>query len=158
MAFGKLQTRDLNDDFVLPVEKGGTGGITTSEALNNLKGLSNLAAYYPSSSPKEADELLDGLALLYCSSTNNADLLSIFGSFAYVLTFFNSSISLTSNRTQIAFGYNTDPIQLATRRYYNGTWSSWQVIGISSDEDYATTTYVNDSISTAITGAIGASY
>lgn len=36
MAFGKLQTRDLNEDFVLPVEKGGTGSTTNEEILENL--------------------------------------------------------------------------------------------------------------------------
>jgi hypothetical protein len=36
MAFDKIQTRDLNTDFVLPIEKGGTGGTTQDEILNNL--------------------------------------------------------------------------------------------------------------------------
>ena len=36
MAFNKIQTRDLNEDFVLPLEKGGTGSTTSEEVLENL--------------------------------------------------------------------------------------------------------------------------
>ncbi len=36
MAFDKIQTRDLNTDFVLPIEKGGTGCSTAEEILDNL--------------------------------------------------------------------------------------------------------------------------
>lgn len=41
MAFGKLQTRDLNDDFVLPIEKGGTGvnNFSLDEVNNKIEQL-----------------------------------------------------------------------------------------------------------------------
>jgi len=54
--------------------------------------------------------------------------------FYYIHTIFYGSIATTSNRSQIAIGYNTNEIY--TRTYNNGTWSDW--LG------YQTETVTND--------------
>ena len=51
--------------------------------------------------------------------------------FAYVDTKYYQSETLTSNRCQVAYGYNYDFIKF--RRYYNNEWSDWQTILTSAN-------------------------
>jgi hypothetical protein len=86
-------------------------------------------AFYESGGATDVNTTTEELAL---SSTNTPD-----SSMWYVKTMFYNSKSATSNRTQVAYGYNGHK-PVMTRYYLNGTWSAWTASDIisSSITDY----------------------
>ena len=85
-----------------------------------------ITSYLNNSSGNLLDTTIAPLVLCALSATNNAGLHKIMNdNFAYVITNFYSSMTPTSNRFQIAFGYGKD--KMAFRRYNNG-WSAWTEI------------------------------
>lgn len=83
--------------------------------------ISKKVKYYSTSNPSaDADTILDGSFLL--ASVPGMPFTS---GFVYIVQFFYGSVSTTSNRVQIAFGYSEDG--MAIRRYYNG-WQPWKKI------------------------------
>ena len=65
------------------------------------------------------------------SNYNGAAYLS--GNFKYYDTKFFSTQTNTSNRCQLAYGYDTDSIHF--RRYYNGIWYDWKKVVFTEGED-----------------------
>lgn len=64
---------------------------------------------------QDANTTLEDLIL---TKTNGPD-----GSFYYIRTMFYQNRSVTSNRSQVAIGYNNNVMY--HRFYYGGTWSDW---------------------------------
>lgn len=60
------------------------------------------------------------------------------GVYYYIKTFFYQNKSATSNRSQIAIGYNNNKVW--QRYYYDGTWSDWRVLNqvITTGTEYET--------------------
>ena len=58
---------------------------------------------------------------------------SIGGNFKFYDTKFYNGQSNTSNRCQLAYGYDVDGIHF--RRYYNGTWYDWKKVVFTEGED-----------------------
>lgn len=89
--------------------------------------LAKLAKYYSSAS-YDLNTLLDGIMLVSNAVQNTAGLFNLIdGPHAYIFQIFYNSVSETSPRTQIAFGYSSD--NAAFRRYNNpGVWSAWSRI------------------------------
>lgn len=93
-------------------------GITSSKVSrwNNV-------AYYESGGSTNVNTTTEELVL---SSTNTPD-----SSLWYVQTIFYSSKSASSNRVQIAYGYNQNK-PIMSRYYLDGSWSSWVASDIIS--------------------------
>ena len=99
-------------------------GITSS----NVSRWSNIA-FYESGGSTNVDTTTEELVL---SSTNTPD-----SSLWYVQTIFYGSKSASSNRVQVAYGYNQKK-PIMSRYYLNGSWSEWYASDIisSSISDY----------------------
>lgn len=89
----------------------------------------NNVAYYESGGSTNVNTTTEELVL---SSTNTPD-----SSLWYVQTIFYSSKSASSNRVQIAYGYNQNK-PIMSRYYFDGSWSEWYASDIisSSISDY----------------------
>ncbi len=85
-----------------------------------------LSAYGGSSSPINANTTIEELVLTNSNTPDTA--------LWYVRTMFYSTKSTTTNRTQIAYPYETNKIP-CYRYYSNGTWSSWTRIGGETSGD-----------------------
>lgn len=88
---------------------------------------------------------------------------SIGGQFKFYDTKFYNGQSNTSNRCQLAYGYDVDSIHF--RRYYNGTWYDWKKVVFTEGTDNlkitnssARTTYVKDSTHSMFFGYSDGSY
>ena len=100
--------------------------------------LTRVPVYYPDSTNKSADDLLDGVALIPLKDDCNNDLQSLLsGSYAYIITIIyatNISQATTSNRRlQIAISYNSIPAKMAIRIYGASGWTEWQRLASLSD-------------------------
>lgn len=88
---------------------------------------------------------------------------SIGGNFKYYDTKFFSTQTKTSNRCQLAYGYDVDSIHF--RRYKDGTWYDWKKLAFTEGTDNlkitnssARTTYVKDSTHSMFFGYSDGSY
>lgn len=88
---------------------------------------------------------------------------SIGGNFKYYDTKFYNGRSNTSNRCQLAYGYDVDSIHF--RRYKDGTWYDWKKVVFTEGTDNlkitnssARTTYVKDSTHSMFFGYSDGSY
>lgn len=112
-----LSSNDFTDAYVQQIEDLAEeiGTIEGNIPEDSIKRWNNLA-YYANGGNIDVNTTTERLVL---SKLNTPDT-----SFWFVETFFYSSISDTSNRTQVAYAYNRD--KPAMQRYYNnGTWSAW---------------------------------
>lgn len=81
----------------------------------------NGLALYESQGSTDVNTTIEELVL---SATNTPDT-----NFWYVRTMFSGGKSTSSNRTQLAYPYNTNNTSKAYYRFYNGTWSDWKAFG-----------------------------
>lgn len=94
----------------------------------------SLATYYPVTTAKNADELIDPFALIPVSLEVNSELFNIVGgSFAWVWTNFYIEASVTSRRMQIAMSYNTIHQKIAFRIYGAEGWLTWKEVANADD-------------------------
>ena len=140
----------FNDTFdssgILPINKGGTNATTANDARVNLDAYQRRMVYISSAVAATYDinnTIFDGILISMNSTSVAATNLSsiISGTFVYIHQFFYNVVNLSYNRFQVAHGYNSN--NMATRYYYDGTWSDWQEIGGSS------TNIINDDSTTA---------
>ena len=113
---------------IVPVEHGGTGTSGWHQALANLRAMGRLAQYYSATSAPDIDTILDSLMLIPNDYAKNCPLGGIF---VYIMQVFYGGTTATSNRTQIAFPYDSDGNMgrgIAIRAYSNGKWSTWQSV------------------------------
>ena len=99
----------------------GTGGEDTihpDEIANGVLG--KVVKYYGSRPGTNADEILDSVFLIGTAHTHSAPMNG--AAFTWIIQIFYQSVSATSNRLQIAFGYGQDA--MAFRRY-EGEWKPW---------------------------------
>ena len=73
------------------------------------------------------------------------------GTFVYISQFYYNQYSANGQRIQIAHGYTSN--DMATRYYYNGTWSDWKSI-MTSDNIQASTTDLTAGTSTLANGNV----
>lgn len=93
-----------------------------------------LPVYYGANDNKSVDDLLDPFALIVVNSTLNTELQAVIGgTFAYVFTYFYSSVSTTSRRMQVAYSYNAVPHNMAFRIYSANGWSEWRKFSTMED-------------------------
>jgi hypothetical protein len=107
------------------------GDGTLKGAINHLDNhkIGDMAKYYGAETAQNSDELLDNLALIPISTTVNTELYNIlFGTFAWVLTFFYKDKTLTSRRVQIALSYNSIPSKMAIRSYGVEGFDAWREV------------------------------
>lgn len=123
---------ESESDFTYRELKGEPGDVSTEQLEEALdKKMNIVTSYLNSPSGDLLDTTTSPLVLCAISSTNNASLYAILNdSFAYVTTYFYSSISETSNRFQVAVGYAKD--KMAFRRYKSG-WGNWTELVTASD-------------------------
>lgn len=124
-TFRKLVDNDLP---VVPITKGGTGTTGWQQALTNLRAMERQAVYYSATSAPNIDTLTDSLMLIPIEYSKDCP---VSGGFVYIMQMFYANISVSANRTQIAFPYMTEGVVgegIAIRSYYNGTWGAWQHI------------------------------
>lgn len=110
-------------------------GITAEDitAWNNL-------VVYENGGTTDANTTTERLILTKVNSPN--------ANFWYIETLFYSSISNTSNRKQIAYGYKFDA-PIYTRYYNNGAWSEWKpsdVISSSIEDNEGYIWYANGTL------------
>lgn len=109
----------------------------------DIQAFNQVSVYYPASDNKSADTLLDGLALIACSTSLNADLYAIFKTgFAYVMTGFYNSVTTSGNRFQIAWAYNSSSPKMAIR-HYASSWTAWTQVATTDDLTEITASEVN---------------
>lgn len=112
-------------------------GITANDVLNTLKTVDGAGSGLDADmlDGKHALEFQRDLYTYTGSDLTAADTTlnpNIFGmvrglsSFRFFDTKFYASVSSTSNRAQIAYGYDSDVINF--RRYYDGKWNAWRTI------------------------------
>ena len=109
---------------VLPMERGGLGADTWSAALDNLRGLSKQATYYPGSSEVDIDTITDGLALVPMAASKGCP---VGGSFVFILQLFYGDVDASSNRTQIAIPHHGGN-GIAVRTYNGSVWREWNLV------------------------------
>lgn len=109
---------------VLPMERGGLGADTWSAALDNLRGLSKQATYYPGSSEVDIDTITDGLTLVPMAASKGCP---VGGSFVFILQLFYGDVDASSNRTQIAIPYHGGN-GIAVRTYNGSVWREWNLV------------------------------
>ena len=109
---------------VLSMARGGLGADTWSAALDNLRGLSKQATYYPESSEVDIDTITDGLALVPMAASKGCP---VGGSFVFILQLFYSDVDASRNRTQIAIPYHGGN-GIAVRTYNGSVWSEWNLV------------------------------
>ena len=109
----------------------------------DIKAFNQVSVYYPASASQSADTLLDGLALIACSTSLNAELYAIFNTgFAYVMTGFYNSVSANGNRFQLALAYNSTIPKMAIR-HYASSWSAWKQVATVDELSEITAEEVN---------------
>ena len=112
---------------VIPVENGGTGANTQDKARENLNAFRRVAHYIPGSVEYDIDKEVFDSILIALSKTPGLN--TIIGeNFVYIQQIFhdNGSVSGNVTRYQIAHGYSTN--KMASRHYYNDSWSDWKEI------------------------------
>ena len=109
---------------VLSMARGGLGADTWSAALDNLRGLSKQATYYPGSSEVDIDTITDGLVLVPMAASKGCP---VGGSFVFILQLFYSDVDASSNRTQIAIPYHGGN-GIAVRTYNGSVWREWNLV------------------------------
>ena len=86
--------------------------------------------YHNFNSTVNIDNVLDGVSLIEISSETYPSLHSIIGgNFAYIITLFYSTPSITSRRMQIAISYNSNKTNMAIRSYGVNGWNDWNIPG-----------------------------
>ena len=110
------------------------------------------AAYYNANANTSFDDVLDAFSLIELNS-NCSELKDILdASFAYVITLFYSTPSITSRRMQIAISYNSIPVKMAIRVYSSNGWTSWNIPGYKAinNTDYTTQRVRNIAVGTTV--------
>ena len=109
----------------------------------DIGAFNKISVYYNAATSKSIDDLTDGLALVACSDSLNAELYSIFKSgFAYVMTGFFNAASTSSNRFQLAWAYNSTNPKMAIR-HYASSWTAWKQVATTDDLTDITAEEVN---------------
>lgn len=117
-------------------------GINLSSEIDKIKESYQSAIYYYTGSSVTAAETTIKPNIIGYSSNS-----PVSGNFYYFDTKFYQSQSSTSNRHQMAYGYQSNNIY--SRYYYNGVWSKWSRIAFEDD----LSKYVTLDTEQSITGA-----
>ena len=119
---------------VLPLARGGLGASTWSDALDNLRGLSRQATYYPASTEPDIDTLTDGVMLVPATYSKNCP---VTGSWILIIQLFYGGTDTSRQRTQLALPYRSTTTSksngLAVRTCASDgdggmVWSGWEAI------------------------------
>ena len=117
-------------------------GINLSSEIDKIKESYQSATYYYTGASATAAETTTKPNIIGYSSNS-----PISGNFYYFDTKFYHSQSTTSNRHQMAYGYQSNDIY--SRYYYGGKWSAWSKIVLDSD----LSKYVTKDTEQSITGS-----
>ena len=132
LAFGKVSEKEA---FEVAMDTEITKNLVVQDMnilneINNAKNIDIIGKY-------ETGNIDPNTTLYNLILTNNANGPAGDGTtFYYIRTMFYKQIGVDVNRTQIAYGYRSK--QIATRYYYNGTWSTWRQYGITRTQVYST--------------------